>query len=61
MYAFHADISLEEQEKVRTLNPEDGTYIVIAATNSAQESLTVPCIQTIIDKGWVKVSSVDEH
>ncbi len=59
IFEFHSDISMEEQSKIINYTPKDWQQVVIIATNSAEESLTVPYLDTVIDKWQFKVSSID--
>ncbi len=60
VYPFHWDLSIEEQREIIDYKPENGEQIIIVATNSAEESLTVSYIDTVIDRGNHKVASVNE-
>lgn len=57
IFAFHSDISIEEQRYILDYQPNDGENVVIVATNSAEESLTVSYLDVVIDRGKFKVSS----
>ena len=57
IFAFHSDISIEDQQKIIQYQPTEGENVVIVATNAAEESLTVGYLDAVIDKGKFKVSS----
>ena len=55
---LHGDMSKEEQQTAMQ-ESTDGTASIIIATNIAEESLTIPWINAVIDTGTHKQASID--
>ena len=52
--ALHADLSIEEQQKILRLQPTPGEGVIIVATNIAQTSITLPYIDVVVSNGRMK-------
>ena len=59
MFPLHAEMSAKEQNKLLTKDTDKSRIIV--ATNVAEESITIPYIDMVMDLGTQKVLRYDAH
>ena len=61
IYPFHSELSVDEQREIVNKKLAPGEQVIIVATNSAEESLTVSYIDTVIDKWNHKVATTNKY
>lgn len=57
---LHWELSIEEQNKVM-LPPNGDSPVIIVSTNVAEESITIPFIDVVIDSSTCKEASIDKN